>query len=156
MTHIAMTKHIMEDAKLSRPAGSQESVPAQPPSVRKRGESGRVFGSNIPVKIRRDRLLFFGLLGSRQLDIAKRLSWFVFVLSGLYLVSGLLYPFFGLKKIKLAGPELRVAQELPRPTKEPFEKYLNDISGRKIFRLPGRRMNRWKRRNRLGRNFCPI
>jgi len=61
--------------------------------------------------------------------------FWLFIASCIYLISSLIYPWVGLRKIRLPLPSKKPAEETPitKRVAKPFEEYLESVKGRRIF-----------------------
>lgn len=73
-----------------------------------------------------------------NLDV-NRIIRIAFILASLYLAFSLLYPFFGIKKIKLASVTKEITvdkKDTDEPAVKPYEYYAADLKNRQIFGTP--------------------
>jgi hypothetical protein len=65
----------------------------------------------------------------------RRVFFWLFIASGIYLIANLIYPWVGLKNIRLPKPSDKLPQESPgaKSAARPLEEYLESVKGRQIF-----------------------
>jgi len=65
----------------------------------------------------------------------RRVFFWLFIASGIYLISTLIYPWLGLKNIRLPKPSEKPAEEtlITKSASKPLEEYLESVKGRQIF-----------------------
>ena len=65
----------------------------------------------------------------------RRIFFWLFIPSGIYLIANLVYPWVGLKNIRLPQPSQTLPQESPgaKSAGKPLEEYLESARGRQIF-----------------------
>lgn len=80
--------------------------------------------------------VFLGLQKYLSVFSIRKIIWVFFAVSCIYFVSSFIYPWFGLKQIKLSEvPDSHPAlpEVAGKPTAKPYEFYLEGIQGRQIF-----------------------
>ncbi len=66
---------------------------------------------------------------------ARRIFFWLFIASGIYLIVSLIYPWVGLKNIRLPKSSEKYAEETHNAKRvaKPIEEYLESVKGRQIF-----------------------